>query len=217
MRVFPKRIATLIGLGSLFVSSALSGPEQSAAQRRAQPGDFDFYLFTLSWSPEFCASHGSNPECQTGGKSFVIHGLWPEWNDGTWPQNCSDQPGPSDPGQLSGLIEPTLTAHEWTKHGTCSGLDADAYFSLMRSVWSSLAVPSSLSGLHQPASWSPGDIKAAFVTSNPGLAVQDMAVGCSHGELVEVEICLDKSGKPIACPTIQDCRNPSVQILPVSP
>ena len=35
------------------------------AQEQAAPGEFDFYLLNLSWSPEFCATH-SSPECGRG-------------------------------------------------------------------------------------------------------------------------------------------------------
>src|SRR6201996_9691352 len=55
----------------------------------AQP--FDYYLLNLSWSPEFCHSHPNATECASRA-TFVLHGLWPQNTDGTYPQNCSTAP-----------------------------------------------------------------------------------------------------------------------------
>jgi ribonuclease T2 len=45
----------LISFG-LFAASALSGMGQVSAQdhRQNAPGEFDFYVLALSWSPSFC-------------------------------------------------------------------------------------------------------------------------------------------------------------------
>jgi ribonuclease I len=60
-------------------------------EEQRTPGQFDFYLFNLSWSPEFCATHGDSPEC--GRKlGFVVHGLWPQDASGDYPQHCSSAP-----------------------------------------------------------------------------------------------------------------------------
>src|SRR5580704_17244381 len=57
------------------------------------PGSFDYYLLTLSWAPEFCATHKSNAsssECDRQRHyGFVVHGLWPENEDGSYPQHCA--------------------------------------------------------------------------------------------------------------------------------
>ena len=48
-------------------------------------GDFDFYVMALSWSPDYCASNGSNDpqQCSIGKKlDFVLHGLWPQYESG---------------------------------------------------------------------------------------------------------------------------------------
>ncbi len=66
-------------------------PEEQAA-----PGQFDFYLLNLSWSPEFCATHGDSPECGRN-LGFVVHGLWPQDTNGDYPQHCSDARRPTQP------------------------------------------------------------------------------------------------------------------------
>ena len=52
----------------------------AATPSRAQDaGDFDYYVFTLSWSPGFCDAGGaekSPTQCAAGaGTGFVVHGL----------------------------------------------------------------------------------------------------------------------------------------------
>src|SRR5271170_2551842 len=102
----------------------LISPSQATAQQYAQPGKFDFYLFTLSWSPQFCATtHREMVECEAHGGNFVVHGLWPEFKNGSWPSDCSVEPGPANlDAQAEIMPDPSLAAHEWKKHGACSGL-----------------------------------------------------------------------------------------------
>jgi ribonuclease T2 len=66
--------------------------DQSRQDRRAvrqhQPGRFDFYVLALSWSPTFCqasAERGRQVSDQCGAErpySFVVHGLWPQYERG---------------------------------------------------------------------------------------------------------------------------------------
>src|SRR5271156_2521017 len=63
-----------------------------SAGRAQDAGDFDFYVFTLSWSPGFCDTGGADKsprQCASGvGAGFVVHGLWPDRSFGADPQNC---------------------------------------------------------------------------------------------------------------------------------
>jgi len=60
-------------------------------QRQDTPGQFDFYLLSLSWSPSFCAERGrgrvANAQCGVRPYSFVVHGLWPQYDKG-FPEYC---------------------------------------------------------------------------------------------------------------------------------
>ncbi|HEY2245948.1 MAG TPA: ribonuclease T, partial [Bradyrhizobium sp.] len=65
--------------------AALAASFPAAAQDRRQntPGEFDFYVLSLSWSPSFCegaeerGGGGRSQQAQCGGRpfSFVVHGL----------------------------------------------------------------------------------------------------------------------------------------------
>ena len=115
-----------------------------AMPARAQ--SFDYYLFSLSIAPDFCATSPRNAgkdECRTLTAAgfqqtpLTIHGLWPNRariGVSRQPHDCS---GPAfalsrdvaDRLRRWMPAGPGLAAYEWRKHGTCSGLASDAYFS----------------------------------------------------------------------------------------
>ena len=55
------------------------------------PGSFDYYILALTWVPGFCAGHGSDQECSKG-LGFALHGLWPQFENGSYPTFCSNAP-----------------------------------------------------------------------------------------------------------------------------
>lgn len=176
------------------------------------PGDFDFYLLNLSWSPEYCYSHRDSPECAAH-STFVLHGLWPQNNDGTYPSDCSEAPGPADPGRYASLYTSTgLLEHEWHTHGTCSGLTPEAYLAAARQAVQSVEIPPALEHLREANSMSPDGILGLFQASNPGLPAQSLALSCGNNFLTAVEVCLDKNLHPTACQQIRSCRANTVRI-----
>ena len=55
------------------------------------PGDFDYYVLSLSWSSGFCetpAGARAHGQCDAGANlGFVVHGLWPQYEHG-YPSDC---------------------------------------------------------------------------------------------------------------------------------
>lgn len=180
----------------------------------AQPGEFDFYILNLSWSPEFCFHHGDSPECAAH-PGFVVHGLWPQNNDGTYPEDCSDAPGPANP-EADTDLQPTasLVEHEWEAHGTCSGLSADAYFGLIRRARAKVRIPAAFIGPTQRRSEAPEDILDQFTQINLGIPRASFALSCGNNYLTAVEACFDKNLKPALCEGVRSCRANSVRITP---
>src|SRR5579859_7556220 len=82
--------------GKGFSGQSTNGTLQASRQTAPSGASFDFYLLNLSWSPEFCHGHPTAIECAAHA-TFVLHGLWPQNTDGTYPENCSNANGPSDP------------------------------------------------------------------------------------------------------------------------
>jgi ribonuclease T2 len=187
-------------------------PSLAYAPATTSNAAFDYYILNLSWSPEFCYSHPSARECAEH-ETFVLHGLWPENNDGSYPENCSNAAGPPHPSAYRDIYpDAGLLAHEWEKHGTCSGLSPDAYFRAARSAYRAVTIPPRLAGLTHQASMSPDEILELFTQSNPGVPRSSLSLSCGHNYLTAVEICLDKSLHPTACSGLRSCRASAVRI-----
>lgn len=184
------------------------------------PGAFDHYLLSLSWSPEFCHSNPSNAEC-TGGHhyGFIVHGLWPEFRNGGGPEYCSHAPGP-DPGEAGSMLDIMpdlhLIEHEWQTHGTCSGLNANEYFKLIRKAFTSFRIPRQFLNPQAQFSISPIDVKKALEESNPDLNDAAITISCRGNYLNGVSICLSKDLHPVPCPVVHDCRARTIRVAPVS-
>ena len=111
-------------------------------------------MLAISWEPAFCEDHEGKSECQRETEQsfdathFSLHGLWPQPNGNFYCHGVDRTLKEADkrnhwfelpepdldaatrdrlaavmPGVLSGLER-----HEWIKHGTCFGGEANAYF-----------------------------------------------------------------------------------------
>jgi ribonuclease T2 len=197
----------------------------AAAQDQGTPGQFDFYVLSLSWSPSFCAAaaerdRSAGPECGVRPYSFVVHGLWPQYDKG-FPEYCQ-RPSPRlYHGIVSSMLDvmpaPRLIYNEWDKHGTCSGLSAKVYFDTVRQARAAVQIPPDYTDLQQPLAVAPSAVAAAFVKANPGLQPGAIAVQCDRRRLTEVRLCLGKDLKFRECPEIVhgSCRRDQVMMPPV--
>lgn len=210
-------LRTFAGSLTLAVAALCSAcflPAHARSQQKGQPGHFDFYLMNLSWSPEFCAIQGTSPECKAH-PGFILHGLWPQNNDGTYPVFCSDEPGPADPQQdLDITPDLGLLQHEWAKHGTCSGVGPQRFFAMEHTAFHSLRIPSQIADLHQEISMTPDRILGLFAAANPDFPANSILLSCGHNQLTAVEVCFSKDLKPIACQNLRACHANSVKITP---
>ena len=199
----------LVLLGAAAGFSKHHGSRQAA---QGTPGVFDYYLLTLSWSPEFCHSHADKPECQSGHHGFVVHGLWPQYVDG-YPEHCSTAPGLANAEQMADIMPDTgLVEHEWSTHGTCSGLSAEEYFKVLRQAFASIKLPEKFASPREKFSTAPRDVKKEFVKANPGLSDDEMTVGCGNNYLTAVSVCMTKDLKPAACQNLHDCRANAIKV-----
>ena len=179
-------------------------------------GAFDYYVLTLSWAPEFCHSKPNSPECGRG-FGFIVHGLWPQNAGGGYPENCAQQPGPSNPQAMLDLMPDLhLIQHEWLTHGTCTGLAADDYFALIRRIRTSVNIPRDLAAPASQVTMSSADLKQDFEQANPGLNDSEITLSCGGGSyLVAAEVCFTKEGKPMQCGNdvrSHDCNRPAIRI-----
>ena len=114
-------------------------------------------LLALSWHNAFCETHRSKKECKRPRFSFsddkyrerhfVLHGLWPQPKNRTYcdveskfrsldkhrqwhrlpPLNLSDEVKKDLSSVMPGFAS-NLHKHEWIKHGTCYGTNANRYY-----------------------------------------------------------------------------------------
>ena len=215
---------------SLFLISlafvvAASGAASAQDRRQNTPGAFDFYVLALSWSPSFCEAageRGTPPQQQCGARpySFVVHGLWPQYEKG-FPEFC-EQPAPRlNRNIVSSMLDlmpaPRLILNEWDKHGTCSGLSGRAYFETIRKARAAVKIPEQFLDLSEPKTIAPSDIEDAFIKANPGLSSSAISVICTSRRLSEVRICMSKDMQFRACEEIdrRACRRDEVVMPPV--
>ena len=124
-----------------------------AVQAPPSGGMGDQYVLAATWQPAFCEIRARLPECQgltpaqEAGRRFSLHGLWPQpigraycgvpapvrqaAEAGDWRRLPAPDLGAATREALSQRMPGTLSLlerHEWTKHGTCYGADAETYF-----------------------------------------------------------------------------------------
>ena len=212
---------------SLVVCLTLAGTglakhKKSQSSSTPSGSDFDYYLLTLSWAPEFCATNTAarnSAECASNKHmGLVVHGLWPQYNNGKWPQDCATTPpvASSTVDHMMPIMPgSSLIQHEWAKHGTCSGLSADDYFADIEKLYTGLTIPDDFKRPGDAEQTSPGDIEAAFASAN-NAPKEAFRVSCPKNEFSAVEICLSKDLQYQACPTtVKECKAGKIEVRPV--
>ena len=177
-----------------------------AARRvKNQPGDFDFYVLSLSWSPDYCALNGDTDpqQCSLGKKlGFVLHGLWPQYTTG-YPSDCATATLPAQIKTRFATLFPnaSLMIHEWNTHGTCSGLTPVEYLMLAQDIKASVTIPIAYQRPAKAFRATTDALKQAFVEANPNFAADVLTINCSGAGrfLQEIHICFSRQGEPIAC------------------
>src|SRR5205085_1348939 len=215
---------------SLIVLSLFAAASSAAAQDRRQnaPGEFDFYVLSLSWSPSFCeaaserGNSGRSQSAQCGDRpfSFVVHGLWPQYERG-FPDYCQ-RPAPRlDRNIMTSMLDlmpaPGLIFSEWDKHGTCSGLSPRAYFETIRKARAAIKIPEDFLRLSDAKTVAPAEVEDAFIKANPGLSNAAISVTCNRTRLSEVRICMSKDLQFRACEELDGraCRRDQVTMPPI--
>ena len=136
--------------------------------------------------------------------SFVLHGLWPQYDRRGWPEMCES-------GRRSWVPEETidrmmdimpsrqLVIQEYRKHGVCSGLDPRGYFNAAREAYRSVRIPDEFQDLLKTRSISPDEVRSAFLEANKQLSGDMIQVVCSRRLLQEVRVCFSKDLTPRPC------------------
>lgn len=197
----------------LLVAALCCGAPAFAEGEKA--GDFDYYVMALSWSANWCAQTGDDsddPQCDAGrGVTWVVHGLWPQYEDG-WPSYCRTVERDPSRGQTADMADVFGGAgsafYQWKKHGRCAGLSASAYYDTARQAMGSITLPPVFAGLTKDIKLPASVVEDAFLEANPGMQRDQITITCNDGMIQEARICLTKDLEPRRCgdDTIRDCR-----------
>ncbi|KAB1206319.1 Extracellular ribonuclease LE [Morella rubra] len=187
---------------------------------------YDFFYLVQQWPGSYCdTSQGCcYPTTGKPATNFSIHGLWPNYDNGSYPSNC-DSNDPFDLSEISDLQSkmqvswPSLScpssddtsfwSHEWNKHGTCSEsvLTEHAYFQAVLNLKSKANVLQTLKNAGiQPNGgfYSLTSIKSAI---KGGLGYNSW-IECNtdtsgNYQLYQIYLCVDYYGSSfIECPVL---------------
>jgi len=210
---------------------AVSAKDACGGRPYGQAGDFDFYVFAQSWPAQFCMSHKDWPGCRTPthwqAVNLTLHGMWPNYDQARsghgWPQCCPSPYGSDvDPQVVQALLpslqeywpneqdpsgrdlKNSLWAHEWSKHGTCSGMIQRTYFISAMQAQLDLPTPRAISDNVGSAA-SLAEIKQYYKADNCSPKGDcPAAFQCTkyNGQqyLSGVTTCLDRKLNRITCP-----------------
>ncbi|WP_420860179.1 ribonuclease T2 family protein [Marivivens marinus] len=186
----------------------------SAARADGTAEDFDYYVLSLSWSPNWCDLEGdarNSPQCDAdSGFGWVLHGLWPQYERG-WPDYCRtgfSAPSRGQTGAMADIMGTSgLAWHQWRKHGVCSGLSPEDYFALSREAYGRIVRPEVFRRLQNPVTLPASVVEQAFLRDNPDLSADQITITCRSGQIQEARICLTRSLEPRRCgaDVIRDC------------
>jgi ribonuclease T2 len=190
-------------VGSLFLGIAHVLFAESLVEEPLQ----QMYVYAYSWTPGFCYQQ-EYPGCMDPQSywetNFTIHGLWPQYTDNGYPSFCTKEPfDPIIPDQIgdtqmqqywpnvqSDPNEPEYDdfwEHEWSKHGTCSGLTQTNYFENALALTNRIPTPTILTDSIGK------NISASLLRNSFGSNANYVALQCKNQVLVGAYTCWNQT------------------------
>ncbi|MGJ8626129.1 MAG: ribonuclease T2 family protein [Sulfitobacter sp.] len=199
----------LIGLVAL-----LFGLPISASAKNELAGEYDYFVLSLSWSPNWCAIEGDakrSPQCADDtGHGWIMHGLWPQFHRG-YPSFCRTVERPPSRGMTNAMADIMGTGglawHQWNKHGTCTGLSAQDYYALSRRAYATVTRPDIFRKLDRSVKLPASVVEDAFLKANPTFEPDGITITCRNGHIQEARLCLSRDLMPVPCgqDVVRDC------------
>ena len=195
----------MVSAGTISSSSSASG---------------DVFVFAQSWQPGFCSGKSNYYGCSNPkdfwNKYFTIHGLWPQYSSGGYPHDCTTEAFNTTVPYEVGWTDMTTNwpnaqyeesdpnydsfwIHEWSKHGTCTGLSQYDYFSTTMNLLKQFGTPALITN-NVGGSVSASDLRTYYGGSTM------VALQCNSGNYINgVYTCWNQvNGKPttqVVCPS----------------
>jgi ribonuclease T2 len=198
----------------------------SAAARAdgEKAGQFDYFVLSLSWSPNWCALDGDarrSPQCNPDrDHGWVLHGLWPQFHRG-YPSFCQTLERAPSRSMTAAMADVMGTGglawHQWKKHGTCTGLSAADYYALSREAYAVVTRPDVFRKLDRSVTLPASVVEDAFLKANPDMEPDGVTVTCRSAYIQEVRICLSRDLAPVPCgqDVVKDCTLDDARFEPI--
>jgi ribonuclease T2 len=184
------------------------------------------YTLAVIWVPQACrSSRLLDPAMACSAANvfgFVLHGLWPDGEGGSWPQYCAPSRQLDEEVVRQNLcVTPSaqLLQHEYAKHGTCTGLAPRRFFARSAALFARLRFPD-MAALSRRRGLTAGQFAIAFAAANRGMRADMLRLNLGPaGELEEVWLCLDRGLRLRTCPSNQagPGQSTAISIAPPRP
>ena len=194
------------------------------AMAQDRSGEFEYYVLSLSWSPNWCALEGDargSDQCDARhDHGWILHGLWPQYHRG-YPEYCNTTERPPSRAMTRDMADIMGTSglawHQWKKHGVCSGLSASAYYAVSREAYDRVVRPPVFRKLDKAVRLPAAVVEEAFLKSNPGMEPDGVTITCRNGHIQEARICLgrDLSAVPCGQDVVRDCSAKDALFTPI--
>lgn len=208
MAIFKPSIVALVTLMSLLPCAEVSAGGNP-------------WIMTLSWSPEYCHNNklSSEPQC-TGEFYFANFGLQVSGKvgDARLGDSCPNvELAPNEQDRWLWTI-PNFERirYVWAEQGACSGLDQSAYYAQMDYASRRVEIPETYEAIERRTTTSPASLRAAFLSANPEMREESIALHCDAHWLAEVRICFDEDMQFTQCPVNGNCSD-EVWLRPIRP
>ena len=187
-------------------------------------GEFDYWVVSLSWSPNWCALEGdarNSPQCDTArDHGWILHGLWPQYHRG-YPSFCRtpyQTPTRRMTADMADIMGTSgLAWHQWRKHGVCSGLSPSDYFAISRRAYNAISRPAIFRKIDRTMRLPASVVEEAFLEANPDWEPDMVTITCKQGYIQEARICLSRTFTPVPCgqDVVRDCKLKDARFDPV--
>eukprot|EP00164_Ancoracysta_twista_P000590 GFYU01000781.1.p1 GENE.GFYU01000781.1~~GFYU01000781.1.p1 ORF type:complete len:237 (+),score=66.77 GFYU01000781.1:76-786(+) len=180
--------------------------------------EYDFLSLAQSWPGSTCRMKTCNYKTKPLPK-FLVHGLWPDRSDGTYPSFCN-RTDTIDYSQISGELQADMNtywpslfgqgsesfwSYEWNKHGTCAHYHTyktqHDYFQSAIDIRKSLDIEDLLAQQGVSPREEPYEVSDLYTALNAALGEKYASINCYSGYLTEIWTCISKDTlKPMRCP-----------------
>ncbi len=194
------------------------------AQAQDTAGEFDYYVLSLSWSPNWCSYEGNargSEQCDPHyNHGWIMHGLWPQFQQG-YPSFCKTNQRPPSRAMTREMADIMGTSglawHQWKKHGTCTGLSASGYYAKSRKAYNRIIRPAVFRALDKTIRLPPAEVEQAFLQSNPQMEPDGITITCRSGHIQEARVCMSRDLLLMPCghEVVRDCSARDALFRPV--